>query len=68
MRTRLVRIGRSQGIRLPKSIIEQAGLKGELDLEVQGNCVIISTGRRVREGWAEEAAACHRAGEVQLDD
>jgi antitoxin MazE len=68
MRTRLVRIGNSQGIRLPISVIEQAGLKGELELEVRGNCVIVSTSRRVREGWAEEAAACHRAGEDRLDD
>ncbi len=68
MRTRLLRIGNSQGICLPRSIIEQAGLKGELDLEVRRDCVIIRAGQRVRDGWAEEPAACHRGGEDRLDD
>ncbi len=68
MRTRLVRIGNSQGICLPKAVIEQAGLSDELDLQVSDDCVIIRARQRPRRAWSEAAAACHRAGEDRLDD
>jgi hypothetical protein len=35
MKTRLVRIGNSRGVRLPKTIIAQAGLTEEVELEVR---------------------------------
>jgi antitoxin MazE len=63
-----VKIGNSQGIRLPKAVIDLAGLTQELDLEVAGNAIIIRSNRRPREGWAEAAEACHKAGEDRLDD
>ena len=39
MVTRIVRIGNSQGIRIPKPLIEQAGLSGEVRIDVRGNCL-----------------------------
>ena len=68
MRASLIQIGNSKGVRLPKAVIEQAGLTGELDIEVSGNAVIIRSARRVREKWDQAAAECHRAGEDRLDD
>jgi antitoxin MazE len=68
MHTNLIRIGNSQGIRLPKAVIEQAELTGELDLEVANGAVIIRSAKRPRQGWAEAAAGCHSAGEDRLDD
>lgn len=68
MQTNLIRIGNSQGIRLPKAVIEQAGLVGELDLEVSGEAVVIRAARRTRADWSEAAAKCHEAGEDQLAD
>jgi antitoxin MazE len=58
MRTTLIKVGNSQGIRLPKAIIEQAGLGKDLDLIVKDGAVIIRPVRRIREGWAEAAAEC----------
>lgn len=52
--TKLVRIGNSRGIRLPKVLVEQAGLAEELELEVrQKQLVVRSRRRRPREGWEE---------------
>ncbi|MFV2065938.1 MAG: AbrB/MazE/SpoVT family DNA-binding domain-containing protein [Pirellulales bacterium] len=68
MRIDLVRIGNSQGIRLPKAIIEQAQLTDELDLEVGEGTIIIRSANRTREAWGEAAMACHAAGEDLLDD
>lgn len=68
MHINLIRIGNSQGIRLPKAVIEQAGLAGELDLEATDGVIIIRSARRPRQGWAEASADCHSAGEDRLDD
>lgn len=68
MRIRLVNTGSFQGILLPKSVVQKAGLTEELDLDVRGDSIIIRSHRRPRESWAEAASACHRAVEDQLDD
>lgn len=68
MQATLVRIGNSRGVRLPKTVIEAAGLKDGLDLEVREGTVIIRNARIARSGWAEAAAACHATGEDALED
>ena len=68
MRIDLVKIGNSQGIRLPKAVIEQAHLTDELALEVSDDSVIIRSARDPRKDWAEAARACHELGEDRLDD
>jgi len=50
----LVKIGNSQGIRIPKPIIEQAQLVGkELKLEVVKEGLLIAPKRAPREGWEQ---------------
>lgn len=68
MHASLVRIGNSRGVRLPKNVIEAAGLQDDLDLEVRQGAVIIRNAATARSGWAEAAAACHAAGEDDLSD
>ena len=68
MQIQLVKIGNSQGIRLPKAVIEQANLSNELDLQVSEDSIIIRSASRLRSDWATAAAACHEAGDDQLDD
>ena len=68
MQTNLIRIGNSKGVRLPKAVIEQAGLTSQLEVEVSGNAVIIRSACQLREGWGSAAAACRQADEDRLDD
>jgi antitoxin MazE len=68
MHANLVKIGNSRGVRLPKSVIEAAGLEDDLDLEVRDGAVIIRNAQTTRSGWAEAAADCHAAGEDDLAD
>ena len=56
MKTRLVRIGNSRGIRLAKPLLEQAGLADEVEIRVEQGAVIITAAAVAREGWAEAAA------------
>ncbi len=67
MKTKLVRIGNSRGIRLPKLLIEQAGLEENVHLEVQGHTVVIRPLSSTRAGWAQAAARLAETEEGLLD-
>ena len=68
MKTKLVRIGNSRGIRLPKAVIEQAGLGEEVELDIGEGQIIIRTKRNPREGWEDALEAMAAAGDDQLLD
>ncbi len=68
MQIDLVKIGNSQGIRLPKAVIEQAGLTAELELEVSEGSITIRAARRPRQDWEQAAIACAESGGDRLDD
>lgn len=56
MKTRLVRIGNSRGLRLPKPLLEQAGLEDEVEIRVAAGSLVIAPAATARAGWAEAAA------------
>ena len=51
MRARVVKIGNSQGIRIPKPILEQTGIMNDVELEVERNQIIIRPISNPRDGW-----------------
>jgi antitoxin MazE len=55
MKARLVHIGNSRGVRLPKPFIEEVGLSEIVDLHVRGGTIVISPSHVPRVGWAEAA-------------
>ena len=57
MRTELVRIGNSRGIRIPKPIIEQCGFGETVEVRVERDCLIVSPERRPRQGWSDTFGA-----------
>jgi antitoxin MazE len=57
MKTSLIAIGNSRGVRIPKPLIEQCGLEGEIEMAVRRDEIVIRSARHPREGWAE---ACRR--------
>jgi antitoxin MazE len=68
MKAKLVRIGNSRGIRLPKLLIDQVGLADEVDLEVREGTIVISASEPARSGWAAAARAmADRHGDAPLD-
>lgn len=68
VKTRLVRIGNSHGIRIPKPLVEQAGLTGALELEVQSGQLIVRSARKARQGWEAAFEEMARLGEDRLLD
>jgi antitoxin MazE len=55
MKTHLVRIGNSRGVRLPKPLIEEAGLTDEVELRAREGAIVISRTTHPRAGWKEAA-------------
>lgn len=62
---KLIRIGNSRGVRLPKELIEQAGLTDEVELIVRDGEILIANHRRPRQGWAEAYDTAAKQGQLQ---
>jgi antitoxin MazE len=67
-KTRIVQIGNSQGIRVPRALLEQADLGEEVELQAQPGRLIVKAVRRRRTGWAEAAKAMRARGHDSLLD
>jgi antitoxin MazE len=68
MKTKIVRIGNSRGVRIPKPLLEEAGLEGDVELRVVDSGIIIESVGAPRAGWAEAALQLTARGEDQLLD
>jgi len=68
MKGRIVRIGNSQGVRLPRPLLEEAGLGEDVVLRASPGRIVIEAARAPRAGWTAAAKAMHRAGDDQLLD
>jgi antitoxin MazE len=68
VRSKIVRIGNSRGIRIPRALLEQAGLTDEVEMTVEGNKLIIFSARLPRQGWSAQFAAMAAIGDDQLLD
>ncbi len=51
MKTQIIQIGNSQGIRIPKVFLEECRIKGEVDLEIHADGILIRNAQRPRAGW-----------------
>ena len=67
-KTRIVRIGNSRGIRVPKALLDQAELPEEVELHAEPGLLVVRAVRRARAGWAEAAKALHASGSDRLLD
>jgi antitoxin MazE len=67
-RSKVVRIGNSRGIRIPHTILEQAGLTDEVEMKVEGNKLIIQSSHHPRQGWDTHFAAMAEQGDDRLLD
>ena len=68
MKASIVRIGNSRGIRLPKSVLDQCHLKDSVEIEVEGNSLIIKPVNSPRSSWAEAFSGMAQHGDDKLLD
>ena len=68
-KTRIVRIGNSRGIRLPKILLDQAALPDEVELRAEPGRIVVTAANRPRAGWAAKARAMRdRRDDTLLDE
>lgn len=54
MEAKIIRIGNSRGVRLPKAMLEQAGLTDTVEISVEGSRILIEPSQKhPRDGWKE---------------
>ncbi len=64
MHTRLIRVGNSQGIVLPKKLLQQYHLAGEVDLRPTPEGLLITPViQPARQGWEAQMQAALAAGQ-----
>jgi antitoxin MazE len=68
MKTRVVRIGNSRGIRIPKVLLEQTGLPEEVEICAEGDSLVIRPANRPRAGWAAAFQEMSTRGDDNLLD
>ena len=68
VKTRIVKIGNSRGLRIPKTILEQLNLKNEVELEIQKNKLVIRPAVTSRQNWEEQFNVMAQRGDDELPD
>jgi antitoxin MazE len=68
MRARIIQIGNSRGIRLPKALLEQANLTEDVQMEAKPNQIIIRSAHLPREGWDEAFRRVADGSDDRMDE
>ena len=68
MRTHIVKIGNSQGIRIPKPLLDQLKLGTQVELEAKDGHLEVRSARVPRQGWAEQFAEMAKRGDDKIPD
>lgn len=66
--TRIVRIGNSRGIRVPKVLLEQAALPDDVEIHAEAGRLVVTAAKAPRAGWAAAAKAMHAAADDTIVD
>ena len=67
-KSKVVKIGNSRGIRIPRLLLEQAGLDGDVEMVVQGGKLVISTAQNPRQGWEAQFEKMAEKGADRMID
>jgi antitoxin MazE len=67
MLTTIRRLGNSQGILIPKPLLQQVGLVDKAEIRVEGDALVLRRPKGAsRAGWAEECKALAATGDDAL--
>lgn len=68
IKTRIVKIGNSQGIRIPKMFLDQLGFGMEAELALEHNQLVLRPAQRPRQGWEKQFRTMAQRGDDTLLD
>jgi antitoxin MazE len=65
IKSRIVQVGNSQGIRIPKLMLEQSGIIENIEIEVSEGQILIKPASKARVGWDEAFSQMVANGEEE---
>jgi antitoxin MazE len=68
MKARIVKIGNSRGVRIPKLLLERSNLMDEVEIDAEEGRIILRSAREPRQGWAEAFRIMSERGDDELLD
>jgi antitoxin MazE len=54
MKAQIIQIGNSQGLRIPKALLEETKISGEVEIEVHRDGILIKNIKKPRSDWDEK--------------
>lgn len=57
MKSQIIQIGNSQGVRIPKVLLEDSGIVSDVELELHADGILIRNAKKPRSGWEEHFKA-----------
>ncbi len=68
MKAQIIQIGNSQGIRIPKVLLEESRIVGEVELELHHDGILIRKAQKPRSGWDDAFKAIADLDDDELAD
>lgn len=70
MKSKIIKIGNSKGIRIPANILKELNIKEHINIEIEKNKLVISPVNDPRKGWKKAAMKLHdnNDDELLIDD
>jgi len=68
MKARIIQIGNSRGVRIPKALLEQANLTDNVQIEAQAGEIVIRSARAPRADWEAQFSRMAQRGDDRLLD
>jgi antitoxin MazE len=66
MRLKVIQVGNSKGIRIPKTILDEYGIKDEVEVDLKAEGISIKPLNKPRENWKEVMRELHVSGGDEL--
>ena len=68
LKTQIIPIGNSRGVRIPKVWLDQLDLGPEVEMALQADQIVIRPARQARDGWAAQFSALAASQDDQMLD
>jgi len=68
MKTKIIRIGNSQGVRIPKPLIEESGITEEIEMILRDNEIVLRSAETTRKDWEKSFEKMAEVGDDALLD